>query len=167
MLRRIPNTRASSPPGTLGANRSTANKSTSAPAPIASVAPLVSPRCPIRWMNCLIVSPDPFSIPNSFGSWLTVTKIARPNTNPSITGRDRNCATNPSRNKPAIRSRPPQKITSPAASDMYRVASVPASPPTEEASSTAAADVAAATRCRLVPNSAYAASVTSNVYRPA
>ena len=43
VLTRIPSTSASSPPGIFGAFRSAANKSTSAPAPTASVAPLVSP----------------------------------------------------------------------------------------------------------------------------
>lgn len=85
--------------------------------------------------------PEPFLMP-SLGSWLTVTKIANPNTKPSITGRDRNCAKKPSRKSPATRNRPPHN-------------------------STAAAEDAAATKWRLVPNTAYAASVTSSVYSPA
>ena len=121
-LTAMPSTSASSPPGTRGAKRSTPNSSTSAPRPTANVAQLVSPRCASRWTNWRIVSPSPFSIPNSFGSWLTVTKIASPKTKPSITGRERNCATKPSRRSPASRNRPPQNSTSAAPSAAYSAA---------------------------------------------
>ena len=56
-----------------------------------------------HWPSWRIVSPPPASIPNSFGSCFTVTKIASPKTNPSITGRERNWAMKPSRRKPASR----------------------------------------------------------------
>jgi hypothetical protein len=62
-----------------------------------------------------MVSPSPFSRPKSLGSWPTVTKMASPNTNPSITGRDRNWVMKPSRNRPAATNRRPVRRMSPAA----------------------------------------------------
>src|SRR6516225_11229751 len=47
-----------------------------------------------------MVSPGPFFRPNSLGSWLTVTKMARPKTNPSITGRDKNAGDEPRPQQP-------------------------------------------------------------------
>ena len=67
-------------------------------------------------MNCRIVSPGPLASPNIFGSWLTVTKMASPKMNPSITGRDRNWVMNPSRNSPDARNRTPVRMMKPAAS---------------------------------------------------
>ena len=92
--------------------RSTPNNSTSAAAPTANVAPLVSPRCLITCANWRIVSPSPFPS-EELGSWLTVTKIASPKTKPAITGRERNCAINPSLRGPRAGKRP-QKSTSAA-----------------------------------------------------
>ena len=110
-------TSASSPPGTRGATRSTANNSVSGPAPIAKVAPPGVAQVPEQVHELGDRVARAFSIPNSYGSWLTVTKIASPNTKPSITGRDRNCATKPSRSSPATANMPPQTRTSTAASD--------------------------------------------------
>jgi hypothetical protein len=83
-----------------------------------------------------------------------VTKIARPNTNPSITGRERNCATNPSRKSPASKKSPPQKSTSAAPSAAYSAALAGDTLATVDARRTAAALVPATTRCRLVPKTA-------------
>lgn len=49
------------------------------------------PQVPEQVDDGWTVSPDPYFRPKIFGSWLTVTKIARPNTNPSITGWERKC----------------------------------------------------------------------------
>jgi hypothetical protein len=62
-----------------------------------------------------MVSPGPFFRPNSLGNWLTVTKIARPKTNPSITGRDKNAVMNPSRSSPATMKISAVKMIIPAA----------------------------------------------------
>ena len=90
-------------------------------------------------------------MPNSFGSCLTVTKIASPKTNPSITGLERNWAMNPSPTNPATRKRPPQNRIMVAASTVYAVEPWGWSAITVEASRTAEAEVPAATTWRLVP----------------
>ena len=76
--------------------------------PMATVMPCESPRCRIRCPSWWKVLPSVPSIPNSFGSCFTVTKIASPKTKPSITGLERNWAMKPSPMNPASRKRPPQ-----------------------------------------------------------
>jgi hypothetical protein len=56
------------------------------------------------------------AMPKIFGSWPTVTKMASPKMNPSITGRDRNWVMKPSRNNPEARNKTPVKMIKPAAS---------------------------------------------------
>ena len=119
LLTAMPSTSTTNPPGIRGANRSRPKSTTKAATPTASVTTLVEPRLAMMWASWRIVSPSPFSIPNSLGSWLTVTKIARPNTKPAITGRDRNCVMNPRRNKPAMMKKIPARTTTPAASAAY------------------------------------------------
>src|SRR5207247_10371720 len=109
----------------------------------------------------------PFPSQTTFGSWQTAAKIASPKTKPSTTGRERNCATKPSLNAPAMRSRQPQISTSPEARTRYRSGEGVPRLATPDASSTAEADVPAATTCLLVPKTAYAARLTSSVYSPA
>ena len=162
-LSAMPSTSAIRPPGRRGASRSAPNSSTRASTPTVRVAPLVSPSSPSRLTNCSIVSSPLFSTPKILGSWLTVTKIASPKTNPSITGRDRNWAMKPSRRSPAARNRAPQKSTRPAARVAYSSAPDGLRSATPEATRIAAAEVPATTTCRLVPKIAYAARVTSRV----
>jgi hypothetical protein len=50
------------------------------------------------------------------GSWLTVTKMASPNTKPAMTGRDRKAVMNPSRSSPATTKISPVRTIIPAAS---------------------------------------------------
>ena len=57
------------------------------------------------------VLPSPFGTPNSLLSWPTATKSARPVTNPSITGFDRNCVMKPRRATPARRKTTPTTRT--------------------------------------------------------
>jgi hypothetical protein len=83
------------------------------------VVTLALPRLAMTWANWRMVSPSPFFIPNSLGSWLTVTKMARPNTNPSMTGRDKKAVMNPSFSRPAATKIRPVMTMKPEAITMY------------------------------------------------
>ena len=108
-------------------------------------------------------SPSPFDSPKIFGSWLMVTKIARPKMNPAIAGLDRNDVTKPSLSVPATtRSRPVSTII-PDASARKAAGSLGSSAATVEYTSTADALVPATTSWRLVPKTAYSPSDATSV----
>ena len=115
------------------------------------------------------VFPEPLEMPNSLFSWPTATNTASPVTKPSITGRDRNWLTNPSRATPASAKTAPTTITRAPAVAAYRPASSLATPTatTVLAINAAVADVACTDRWRDDPSKAYTSSEATRVYRPA
>ena len=124
------------------------------PAPTARVSASVSRRCGTRSRTTASAVSPWASTPRILGICLTVISSASPNTNPSSTDSEKNCATRPSLRTPAVIETRPARIASAAVRAMYSVLPAAAISEMVAADMIATAEETATTSWRELPSSA-------------
>jgi hypothetical protein len=163
---RMPNTTATSDPGTIGATCLSPRIRASDTSPTNRVSQWVSSSSPSRCHSCSKKLPLPLGIPNSLGSCPTTIVRARPMMKPLSTGSEMKLPQSPARASPATTPMMPVVI----ASVTVRATNGPlpwvARSATAAADRTAVADIGPTTRCRELPKAAYSTSAAGAAYNP-
>jgi hypothetical protein len=116
--------------------------------------------------SCSKKSPAPFSMPNSFGSWPTMTVSASPMMNPFRTGSEMKFAMNPNRKTDATIASSPTVIPSVAVSWTKSLEPWVTRSRTIAADSAADAAPGPVTSWRELPNAAYRIRAPGAAYKP-
>ena len=135
---------------------------------IATDHQLIVPRPSTSWMTRGMTSaPLSTVIPSIFATWLIRMSRARPPTKPTRIGSDRKFARKPSRNTPQSANTTPPMMAWASASWMYSAPPATARPPSDEATSAAAAASGETISCRVDEMIANTIAGRIRAYRPA